>query len=313
MAVSDPVLLTWVTNPANPMLANRDLAISFHVAGDSGPMTWHAKALTTSYLSGPHTGSHGADNGDEAFPFSTTSWFFLDEVDMAIPGAKTVVAFGDSITDGTASTLNGDDRWPDVFSRRMHAALGNRYSVVNEGIGGNMVIGPLDYAAKPFSGGPAALDRLERDVISLPNVSTVIWLEGINDFGNAGAETKSVSDGVRDAVGKLRAGIPGVKIFMATLTSSLHSTARATTAPPRGRRKARRLQRIHQIGGDFRRRRRLRRGNDRPGDGRAQSRVPAELDDRRARGEVASEPGPECAAMGRAIDLSMVFGGAPKK
>jgi lysophospholipase L1-like esterase len=223
--VSDPVMLPWVTNPADPMLANRNLAISFHVAGDSGPITWHAKALTTSYLSGPHTGAHGTDNGEDAFPFSTTSWYFLDEVDMAVPGAKTVVAFGDSITDGTASTLNGDDRWPDVFSRRVHAAAGRRYSVVNEGIGGNMVIGPADYAAKPFSGGPAALDRLQRDVISLPNVSTVIWLEGINDFGNAGADPKAVEDGVREAVKRLRAGIPGVKIFMATLTSSSHSTA----------------------------------------------------------------------------------------
>jgi lysophospholipase L1-like esterase len=225
MAVSDPVTLPWVTNPADPMLANRDLAISFHVVGDTGPITWHAKALTTSYLSGPRTGARGAETGEDAFPFSTTSWYFLDEVDMAVPGAKTVVAFGDSITDGTASTLNGDDRWPDVFARRVHAAFGRRYSVVNEGIGGNMVIGPADYAAKPFSGGPAALERLRRDIISLANVSTVIWLEGINDFGNAGADPKAVADGVREAVKQLRAGIPGVKIFMATLTSSWHSTA----------------------------------------------------------------------------------------
>ena len=197
-------------------------------------MTWHAKALTTSYLSGPHTGAQGAEEGEAAFPFSTTSWFFVDEVDMTVPGAKTVVAFGDSITDGTASTLNGDDRWPDVFSRRVHAAFGNRYSVVNEGIGGNMVIGPPDYAAKPFSGGPSALDRLQRDVISLPNVSTVVWLEGINDFGNAGAEPNAVSEGVRDAVKRLRAGIPGGKVFMATWTSSLHSTP-VITVPIRSR------------------------------------------------------------------------------
>jgi lysophospholipase L1-like esterase len=225
MAVSDPVALPWVKNPGDPMLANRKLAVSLHVDSETGPITWHAKALTTSYLSGPHSGTHGAEEAETAFPFSTTSWYFLDEVDMAVPAAKTVVAFGDSITDGTASTLNGDDRWPDVFSRRVHAALGNRYSVVNEGIGGNMVIGPADYAAKPFSGGPSALDRLQRDVISLPNVSSVIWLEGINDFGNAGAAPNAVSDGVREAVKRLRAGIPGVKIFMATLTSSLHSTA----------------------------------------------------------------------------------------
>ncbi len=230
-ATSDPAALPWMKDPADPMLANRKLAVSFHVAGESGPITWHAKALTTSYLSGPRTGAHGAEEAESVFPFSTTSWYFLDAVEMDVPGAKTVVAFGDSITDGTASTLNGDDRWPDVLSRRVHGAFGNRYTVVNEGIGGNRVIGPTDYAAKPFTGGPSALERLDRDVISLPNVSTVIWLEGINDFGNAGAEPAAVADGVRDGVNRLRAAIPGVKIFVATLTSSLNSTNGAYGSP----------------------------------------------------------------------------------
>ena len=69
-------------------------------------MTWHAKALTTSYLSAPGAGAEAATAESElGFPFSTTSWFFLDAVDMAAPqGAQVVVAFGDLITDGTAST-----------------------------------------------------------------------------------------------------------------------------------------------------------------------------------------------------------------
>ena len=207
------------------MLTGRRLAISFHVAGDSGPMTWHAKALTTSYISPPGGGAHAKDEAEHAFPYSSTSWYFLDAVDMSAPtGTKAIVAFGDSITDGTASTINGDDRWPDVFARRMHALHGNRYSVVNAGIGGGMVIGPADYAANPSSGGPAATQRLDRDVISLSGVGAVLWLEGINDFGNAGAKPEDVENGVRDVVKRLRARIPGVRVFMATLTSSLNST-----------------------------------------------------------------------------------------
>ena len=222
--VSDAVSLPFVKDRNDPMLMNRKLAVSFHVVGESGPMTWHAKALTTSYLSGPGSGSHSREEGEAGFPFSTTSWFFLDEVDMLAPGAQAIVAFGDSITDGTASTLNGDDRWADVFSRRVHAALGATISVVNAGIGGNMVAGPENYAANPFSGGPAATERLQRDVLSLPGVTKVIWLEGINDFGNAGATPEKVEDGVRDVVKKLRSGSPGIKIYMSTLTSSLNST-----------------------------------------------------------------------------------------
>ena len=229
--ISDAIALPFVLDPADPMLANRKLAVSFHVAGPSGPLTWHAKALTTSYLSGPKSGAHGGEDGEDAFAYSTTSWFFLDEVDMNAPGTSTVVTFGDSITDGTASTLNGDDRWPDAFSRRTHARFGTRFSVVNEGIGGNMVIGPADYAAHPFAGGPAATERLERDLISLPNVTHVLWLEGINDFGNAGAEPDKVEQGVRDTVKRLRAALPGVKIYMATLTSSVNSNNGGYGAP----------------------------------------------------------------------------------
>lgn len=224
-AVSDPVSLPFINNPNDTILTGRRLSVSFHVAGDSGPMTWHAKALSTSYISPPGSGAHAKDEAEQAFPYSSTSWYFLDAVDMSAPaGTKAIVAFGDSITDGTASTINGDDRWPDVFARRVHARYGSRYSVVNAGIGGGRVIGPVDYAAKPFAGGPSAIDRLDRDVIGLSGVGSVLWLEGINDFGNAGATPKEVETGVRDVVKRLRAGIPGVRVFMATLTSSLNST-----------------------------------------------------------------------------------------
>jgi len=237
--VSDAVSLPFVKNPADPMLIGRRLAVSFHVAGESGPMTWHAKALTTSYLTPPGGGAHGGDESELAFPLSSTSWYFLDEVEMiAPPATRVIVAFGDSITDGTASTLNGDDRWPDVFARRVHAAAGDRYAVVNEGIGGNQVIGPTDYAAKPIPGGPSALDRLQRDVISLPGVSTVIWLEGINDFGAADASAQAVSDGVREGVKRLREHIPGVRIYMATLTGALNSTPTHGTPEVEAKRQA---------------------------------------------------------------------------
>jgi lysophospholipase L1-like esterase len=135
-----------------------------------------------------------------------------------------IVAFGDSITDGTASTINGDDRWPDVLSRRLHAAYADSVAVVDQGIGGNQVLGPADYATKPIAGGPSALSRLERDVVALPGVSTVIWLEGINDMGYADATAEALIEGYGKGVALLRQKIPGVKVYVATLTSALHST-----------------------------------------------------------------------------------------
>jgi lysophospholipase L1-like esterase len=223
-AVSDAVALPFVQTPPSPLLRGRKLAVSFQVMGESGPMTWHAKALQTSYVSPPGSGPKGQEEGESAFPFSTTSWYFLDEVDMNVPKkAEVIVAFGDSITDGTASTINGDDRWPDVLSRRLHAAYGDDFVIVNEGIGGNQVVGPAEYTpAKPMAGGPSAVSRLDRDIASLPGVSAVIWLEGINDFG-ADATAEAVMEGYTKGVGYLRQKMPGVRIYVATLTTALNS------------------------------------------------------------------------------------------
>jgi lysophospholipase L1-like esterase len=233
--VSDAVALPFVTDAARSLLDGRRLAVSLHVAGASGPMTWHAKAMTTSYLTAPHAGSHAGDEDDRAFPFTTASWFFLDAVDMTAPsGTPLVVCFGDSITDGTASTINGSDRWPDVLSRRLHEAYGDRVSVVNAGIGGNEVLGPKTYTAEhPSSGGPSALDRLDRDVLSLSGVTTVIWLEGVNDLA-AGASADAIIDGFREGVRRLHAR--GIRVMAATIVSSVGSTSAHGTPDANARR-----------------------------------------------------------------------------
>jgi lysophospholipase L1-like esterase len=231
---SDAVALPFVREAGDALLQGRRLAVSFHVAGESGPVTWHAKALQTSYVNAPGGGSHAGDEGEAQFPYSSASWYFLDALDVKAPaGTRLIVAFGDSITDGTASTMNGDDRWPDVLARRLYAQHGNRVAVVNAGIGGNQIAGPAEYSpAKPFAGGQASGQRLERDVISLSGVSAVIWLEGINDFsknGNAAVET--VTGALREGVAKLRAGLSGVRVIGATVVTALGSSNAAHGFP----------------------------------------------------------------------------------
>lgn len=224
--LSDPVALDFLTDPNDPLLTGRTLAVSFHIAGHSGPLTYHAKALQTSYLSERGGGSLGHLEGEFPFPFATTSWFFLDAVDMnRETETRVVVAFGDSISDGSGSTINGHDRWPDVLSRRLHARYGNSVSVVNQGIGGNQILGPSE-GTPPADrlGGISALSRLERDVISLAGVSTVIWLEGINDLGHAGATADAIIGGLTEGVARLRAALPGVRIIVGTLTPALNAT-----------------------------------------------------------------------------------------
>ncbi len=221
---SDAIALPFAGALPRAYLQSRKLAVSFHVVGESGPMTWHAKGLTTSYVTEPGAGSRGANEDEAAFPYSTTSWYFLDALDMKVTAdTQVIVAFGDSITDGTGSTFNGDDRWPDVLSRRLHAKFGDKFAVVNAGIGGNLIAGPAEYTPQtPYPGGPAAIQRLKRDIVSLSSVSAVIWFEGINDFSkNGNASVESIKASLQEGVAALRREIPGVRVIGGTLTTTL--------------------------------------------------------------------------------------------
>ena len=107
-------------------------------------MTHHSGANTTSFITGAGSGDHTQDVDGFNYDYTTTSWFFLTGVDVMAPTDTVVVcAFGDSITDGTHTTLNTNHRWANVLSRTLHNAYGNKVSVVNEAIGGNRVIPPV--------------------------------------------------------------------------------------------------------------------------------------------------------------------------
>ena len=125
--------------------------------------------------------------------------------------------------------MNGDDRWPNVLSRRLKALYGNKVAVVNGGIGGNQIAGPAEYGPdKPFPGGPASGQRLDRDVLAMSGVSGLIWLEGINDFSkNGNASTDKVIAAMKDGVAQLRAKWPQLRVIGATVTSALGSTSTA--------------------------------------------------------------------------------------
>jgi lysophospholipase L1-like esterase len=231
---SDPVYLPFVNDSGEggAYLPGRKLAISFHVVGDSGPMTWHAKGMTTSYVTNIGAGSVGEMEDDAAFPTSTTSWYFIDALDMmATAGTQLVVALGDSITDGTSSTINGDDRWPDVLARRLHAAYGDRVVLVDEGIGGNQIVGPAVYdPTNPVAGGPSAVERVSRDVLGLSGVTAVIWHEGTNDV-SAGTGASDIEAGMQTVVQTLRAGIHGIRVVGTTITSEVGAAGNGGTAP----------------------------------------------------------------------------------
>jgi lysophospholipase L1-like esterase len=200
----------------------QDLAVSIYVPRATGPATFHFFSMQTNYLA---TGDHAGDTSDKAFTTRDSSWYFLDGVEVlgADKQAGTVVALGDSITDGIGSTSGLNDRWPNFLARRLIARYGNRApGVVDEGIGGNRVLNPSACY------GPSAVARFNRDVLDQPGVRAVIVLEGINDIGyslaaDIGCEAPNTNVSAAQMIGGFKKMIAmahshGIKIIGATLT-----------------------------------------------------------------------------------------------
>jgi lysophospholipase L1-like esterase len=209
--VSDPIRLSV------PPLA--DLAIDLYLPGntDNLPVTMHAAAWQSGYVS-----ATGNFSGASTFPVEATteymrnqqpcgSWFFLARVEVVGPEpSAAVVTIGDSITDGTQSGHNTNNRWPDHLARRFaqaHLKLG----VLNVGIGGNRVLGD--------GNGINALARFDRDVLAQTGVAHLIVFEGINDIQGNTANPPSAADLIAaDRQMIERAHAHGIKIYGATVT-----------------------------------------------------------------------------------------------
>src|SRR5439155_5448749 len=122
------------------------------------------------------TGNHV---GKATLPVVATvpNWFIVHRVEVQAPrSVGGLVTFGDSITDGTRSTPDKNNRWPDQFARRMLSqASPVRMGVMNAGIAGNRVL-----SEGTFQVGINALARFEHDALSQPGVTHIIVMEGIN-------------------------------------------------------------------------------------------------------------------------------------
>jgi len=166
VAISDPVALS--------VDAQDDLAISLYVPRPQAGTTQLTLAHQTSFAS--TTGDFTAAI-DLPVASTITTWYWLSGVEvLGNARQRAVVAFGDSITEGFASTTDGNARWPDVLARRLHAQRRTAdVAVLNEAISGNRVLNDVI--------GPGAQRRIDRDLLTQAGVTHVILLEGTNDMG----------------------------------------------------------------------------------------------------------------------------------
>ncbi|WP_443066476.1 SGNH/GDSL hydrolase family protein [Streptomyces sp. NBC_01262] len=196
-SVTVPAGETVLSDPLpGKLAAQSDLVISLYVTGAQGPTTGHGMAMQTNYAT---AGDHAAEEGAANWTDPMGSWYWLDAVDVETSTAVgSLVALGDSITDGWQSSTDLDRRWPDYLSRRLQKADTPVKGVANEGISGNKVLAD--------GAGQSALNRLQRDVLSHPGVRTVFLFEGVNDIkAHSGVTAQDMIDGYRKIIERAHA------------------------------------------------------------------------------------------------------------
>jgi lysophospholipase L1-like esterase len=210
---SDPIPLT--------VDAQEDLAVSVYIPDADVPASQHSGARVTSFIT--DNGAGDLTGSESGAPFKTriTTMPWLKAIDVRVTAPTTaIVAFGDSITDGTCTTLDGHDRWEDIVAQRLALQDTVRHSIVNEGIGGNTV---TRHVTPPPDSTPGT-ERLDRDVLAHAGVSHVVVFMGTNDIRRE-ASAEQVINGLKDIVARVKAR--GLKVIGVTIIPR-HSVAPAT-------------------------------------------------------------------------------------
>ena len=207
--------------------ARGDLAVSVYLPTETEPATYHEQTMRDSYLAGTGNLTNATD-----LPGATAirSTYYLSVVEvLTSESIGTLVAFGDSITQGAGSSPNMNRTWPDRLSARLNPNPSRpRLAVINQGIGCGRLL--WDFC------GPSGAVRFDRDVLSVAGLAGVIVHLGLNDITipsilpifshpEFAAEAVSANDimvGLHQLT--LRARARGVKIFGATITPNGSST-----------------------------------------------------------------------------------------
>jgi lysophospholipase L1-like esterase len=177
--VSVPPGTEFISDPLDyPVAPLSDVTVTFHLDAPPARETGHPGSRATSYY--VHGDFAGAANLTD--PKHVDHWYQVSEIDVqTAAGAASVVALGDSITDGHGATTNGNDRWTDVLAARLQASAATRnIGVSNQGIGGNHLL--------TDGLGPNVLARFDRDVLAPAGVHWLIVFEGVNDLGGLARE-----------------------------------------------------------------------------------------------------------------------------
>ncbi len=208
---------TYVTSDPVPFVvhAGEKLGVSVWVPV-SARATLHycCQGDVDTYFTPNNGGNQAANPAGSPFTVSNTHTRWLADIEVSGSRAVgTVVAFGDSITDGYNASGFG---WPRPLQERINELPPTeRVAVVNEGIAGNTLnVFPPNTTYAMTSGGKPGLVRLGNDALSIPGTKDVVLFLGTNDLW-FGATAQQLISGMKQAIEYVHDA--GMKIFGVTL------------------------------------------------------------------------------------------------
>lgn len=213
----------WSDRIPMSVAALQNIAVSIYVQGATPFNTAHRFPMATNLIADGDTTSVASMPTAAENQLRATYW--LRDIDVYRSSqTAVVVAFGDSLTDGTGSTTDANRRYPNYLAQRFLAANMD-VSVVNAGLGGNR------WLFDKF--GLRGTERFKRDVLGASGVTHAILFLGINDLRHArvrpteNSTAEQLTAAMSQAINQGKAA--NVKVFLATLApakgNSLYNAA----------------------------------------------------------------------------------------
>ncbi|HEY9138384.1 MAG TPA: GDSL-type esterase/lipase family protein, partial [Terriglobus sp.] len=201
------------------------MAVSMYLKGTFPPLTEHGSDVQTNFQNASGGGDATTDTSGASMSTPMTDWLLLSGIDAYGSYQGSVAIFGSSSVDGHASNYGNSNSYPiantpipsqdndrpsDWLARQMRAA-GYRVGVSNAGL--------LASAAGGVGGGA---DRMQRDVLGLPNLKAVVIYYGGIDLRLDCQSAAEIENALTSMV--QQANAVGVRVILATIPPSEYCT-----------------------------------------------------------------------------------------
>ena len=170
-----------------PLKEISDIAISIYFGSVPKAISGHVYSLTYSYI------EIGNKINKKIFSQNkkTPHWYFISAIEVSSESPKkTIVCFGDSITDGVKFNNEFRYNYPDLlFYKLLQNKETSNLSIANQGINANRLV-------------DQGVERYESDVLDVKGVAYIIVLYGVNDLNVIEANSQEIIEGYKQIIKK---------------------------------------------------------------------------------------------------------------